>query len=42
MSDDRNKSSATANESTGRTKRTWLGCAVVATADNLVIRPPIA
>jgi len=31
-----------ANESPGRTKRTWLGHAVVATADNLVIRPPIA
>ncbi len=31
-----------ANESSGPTKRTWLGCTVVATADRLVIRPPIA
>src|SRR5438067_2022988 len=31
-----------ANESPGQTRRTWLGYAVVATADKLVIRPPIA
>src|SRR5438094_10058808 len=30
------------DESPGQTKRTWLGYAVVATADTLVIRPPIA
>ena len=30
-----------ANESPGPTKRTWLDCPVVATADRLVIRPPI-
>lgn len=31
-----------ANASPGLTKRTWLGHTVVATADRLVIRPPIA
>src|SRR5262245_23494383 len=29
------------NESAGPTKRTWLGCTVMATADRLVIRMPI-
>ncbi len=29
------------NEPHGPTRRTWLGCTVVATADRLVIRPPI-
>jgi hypothetical protein len=42
MSDNRNKPGATVNESTRHTQRAWLGYAVVATADNLVIRPPIA
>lgn len=31
-----------ANESPGMTDRTFLDCAVVATADRLVIRPPVA
>src|SRR5262245_6151906 len=31
-----------ANESAALSKRTWLGCPVVASADRLVIRPPVA
>src|SRR5258708_35824421 len=42
MSDDRNKPGAMPDGSPGHTKRAWLGYAVVATADKLVIRPPIA